>query len=121
MMASQQGMWAYALCCLLAVATCVPPCVCQTATVKVAADFDAIQAAINNLHDDNPSTARVIQIAAGTVDFGTRSLLLNKLGVTLQGAGPGSTIFQSALTTGTVARDAFQRLRVFHCSRSAAQ
>jgi hypothetical protein len=93
---AQQRLWACLLVCLASSTIYVQ---CQTAHVQVAADVTDIQNAINALPDGNPSATRVIDIAAGVVEFGTSALVLNKLGVTLKGAGPGQTIFQTSVTT----------------------
>lgn len=68
--------------------------------VSVPADLAAIQAAI----DAAPENAgRVISIAQGTVEMGTSFLRLNKWGVSLVGAGPGLTVFQTSQTTQNAA------------------
>lgn len=74
--------------------------VAQAATVvQVNADLTAIQNAINAADDSSGTADTVIEIRAGTVNTGSSFLRLNKWGVSLKGAGPGLTVFETGETT----------------------
>lgn len=85
-------LWAL-VCCLAILGFSVQPGYCQ-ATIQVAADRAAIQTVLDGLPDTN-SAGVTLEIAEGTADFGTTALVINKLGVSLKGAGIGKTIFQT--------------------------
>lgn len=69
----------------------------QAVTLTSPVTFAAIQTAIDDLPAGNNNAVTVIEIPAGeVVDFGTNSLVINKVGVTLRSARPGPVTFQSA-------------------------
>jgi len=87
------------LCCL--VVTVVPT---DAATVSVAANLTQIQNAIDSAAANSNTT---IEIGPGTVNMGTAFIALDKTGVSLKGAGPGLTIFETNQTTANTARSCY--------------
>ena len=88
-MRSKLALVVLTLCALLAL-----PGLASAATINVAADFAAIQAAINGA---NPGDT--VQVAAGTATLGPADIITipaSKLGLRLVGAGVGQTILQKS-------------------------
>jgi hypothetical protein len=54
-----------------------------------------LQAYINNINSGTDPEV-IIKIPPGETDFGANFLKLNKWGASLQGAGPGETVFKSS-------------------------
>lgn len=105
----QQRVWACILYCLAVSALQAHSA--RTLTGQVS--FADIQNAINGLPNINPASPTavdvdtrtiIIQDTDGFIDLTTNSLVLQKIGVTLRGAGPGPTgkvTFYSSANTGT--------------------
>lgn len=106
----QQRLWACILYCLAVSALQAYSAITLTGQVTFADIQNAIIAinALPNPNPTNPNAADVdartviIQDTDGQVDFGTNSLVIQAIGVTLRGAGPGPTgkvTFSSSQTT----------------------
>lgn len=81
---------------------CLAYCLAISALQARSMSFADIQDAINAIPPGNTNAVTVIEIPAGeVVEFGTDSLLINKVGVTLRSAGPGPVTFQSASALDT--------------------